>query len=159
VPILCEISDKTSLYDSENAVVIDPGIKTFAVTSDGEYIDGPDLTNEYGKLKKLQKSLSKKKKGSNNRNKARIKVARQYGKTRRINKNFVETSSRAIARLYDLVSLETPNIRGMKFNRKLAPGIQKLCWESFVSSLTRKVPLVHKVPRWFPSSKTCSCCG
>jgi putative transposase len=159
VSILCEIPEKVTYYDPNNAVGIDLGIKTFAVTSDGECIDAPDLTKEYKKLHKLQRRHAKKTKGSMNREKARKKIARQYRKIRRINKNFVETSSAAIAKLYDVVSLETLNIQGMKANRKLAPSIQKLSWYSFVCVLERKVPVVHKVSQWFPSSKTCSCCG
>jgi putative transposase len=159
VSILCELTDKTVYYDQNNAVGIDLGIKTFAVTSDGECIDTPDLTKEYKKLKKLQRRHSRKQKGGKNREKARKKVARQYRKIRRINKNFVETTSSAIAKQYDVVSVETLNIQGMKANRKLAPSIQKLNWGGFISALGRKVPVMHKVDRWFPSSKTCSCCG
>lgn len=159
VSILCELPEKVSYYDSNNAVGIDLGIKTFAVTSDGECIDAPDVEPEYKKLKKLQRRYSRKQKGSNNRNKARLKVARQYRKIRRITKNFVETTSSAIAKQYDVVSLETLNIQGMKANRKLAPSIQKLAWYSFVEALKRKVQIVHRVSQWFPSSKTCSCCG
>jgi putative transposase len=159
VSILCELPAKTTYYDPANAVGIDLGIKTFAVTSDGECIDAPDVEPEYKKLKKLQRRHAKKQKGSNNRNKARLKVARQYRKIRRITKNFVETTSSLIAKNYDVVSLETLNIQGMKANRKLAPSIQKLSWHGFVSALQRKVPVVHCVSRWYPSSKTCSCCG
>jgi putative transposase len=158
VSILCKLPEKVTYYDPDNAVGIDLGIKTFAVTSDGECIDVPDLEKEHNKLHKLQRRHAKKTKGSMNREKARKKVARQYRKIRRINKNFVETSSAAIAKLYDVVSLETLNIQGMKANRKLAPSIQKLSWYSFVCALERKVPVVHKVSQWFPSSKTCSCC-
>ena len=158
VSILCELEDKISYYDPSNAIGLDLGIKTFAVTSDGECIDEPDIEKEYKKLKKLQRKHSKKQKGSNNRNKARLKVSKQYRKIRRINKNFTETTSRAIAKLYDVVSVEDLNIKGMKANRKLAPSIQKLSWGSFVRCLQQKM-IVHKVSRWFPSSKTCSCCG
>jgi putative transposase len=159
VSILCEQEAKEVHYDPNNAVGIDLEIKTFAVTSDGEYIEAPDLDKEYKKLKKLQRRHAKKTRGSKNRDKARKKVARQNRKIRRINKNFVEVTSNLIAKDYDVVSLETLNIQGMKANRKLAPSIQKLSWYSFVGALTRKVPVVHKVPRWYPSSKTCSCCG
>jgi putative transposase len=65
----------------------------------------------YKKLKKLQRRHAKKTKGSNNRNKARLKIAKQHRKIRRINKNFVETASAAIAKLYDVVSIETLNIQ------------------------------------------------
>jgi len=159
VSILCELPEKTTCYDLNNAVGIDLGIKTFAVTSDGECIGAPDVELEYKKLKKLQRRHSKKTKGSKNREKARKKVARQYRKIRRINKNFVETTSNLIAKDYDVVSLETLNIQGMKANKKLAPSIQKLSWYSFISALERKVPIVHQVSQWYPSSKTCSCCG
>ena len=159
VSILCELPEKVTYYDPNNAVGIDLGIKTFAITSDGECIDAPEIESEYKKLKQLQRKHAKKQKGSNNRNKARLKVARQYRKTRRIIKNFVETTSSAIAKQYDVVSLETLNIQGMKANRKLAPSIQKHRWGYFVEALTRKVPVVHRVSQWYPSSKTCSCCG
>ena len=159
VSILCEQEGREIHYDPDNAVGIDLGIKTFAVTSDGECIEAPDLDKELKKLKKLQRRHAKKAKGGKNREKARKQVARQYRKIRRINKNFVETTSSLIAKDYDAVSLETLNIQGMKANKKLAPSIQKLCWYSFVCALDRKVSVVHKVSRWFPSSKTCSCCG
>jgi putative transposase len=159
VSILCELPEKTIYYDPNNAIGIDLGIKTFAVTSDGECINAPNMEQEYQKLKKLQRKHSRKTKGSKNRNKARIKVARQYRKIRRINKNFVETISAAIAKLYDVVSIENLNIQGMKANRKLTPSIQRLSWAGFVGILKNKVPMVHQVSRWFPSSKTCSCCG
>jgi putative transposase len=159
VSILCELPEKTTYYDPNNAVGIDLGIKTFAVTSDGECIEAPDLDKKYKKLKKLQRKHAKKEKGSNNRNKARKKVAKQYRKIRRITKNFVETTSNSIAKDYDVVSVENLNIQGMKANCKMAPSIQKLSWGAFVGALERKVPVVHKVSRWYPSSKTCSCCG
>jgi putative transposase len=159
VSILCEQEAEEVHYDPNNAVGIDLGIKTFAVTSDGECIDAPDLDKEYKKLKKLQRLNARKQKGGKNREKAGKRVARQYRKIRRINKNFVETTSSLIAKDYDVVSLETLNIQGMKANRKLAPSIQKLCWGAFVDALIRKVPFVHRVSRWYPSSKTCSCCG
>jgi putative transposase len=159
VSILCELPENTTYYDPNNAVGIDLGIKTFAVTSDGECIDAPKLDNEYKKLKKLQRRHSRKQKGGKNREKARKKLARQYRKIRRINKNFIETTSSLIAKNYDVVSVETLNIQWIKSNRKLAPSIQKLNWGGFIGALDRKVPVLHKVDRWFPSSKTCSCCG
>lgn len=160
VSILCEFPRKEMQYDPDNAVGVDLGIKTFAVTSDGECIDPPEhLEKKIKKLKKLQRRHAKKQKDSKNREKARKKVSRQHRKIRRINKNFVETASAAIAKLYDVVSIETLNIQGMKANRKLAPSIQKLSWGGFVGALMRKVSVVYKVSQWYPSSKTCSCCG
>ena len=159
VSVLCELSEKVSYYNPNNAVGIDLGINTFAVTSDGECIEAPDLDKELKKLKKLQRRHAKKRKGGKNREKARKRVAKQYRKIRRINKNFVETTSSAIAKDYDVVSLETLNIQGMKASRNMAKSIQKLCWGAFVEALIRKVPFVHRVSRWYPSSKTCSCCG
>jgi putative transposase len=158
VSILCEQEDQEVHYDPNNAVGIDLGINTFAVTSDGECIDAPDLDKEYKKLKKLQRRHAKKQKGGKNREKARKRVARQYRKIRRINKNFVETTSSLIAKDYDIVSLETLNIQGMKASG-MGRSIQKLCWGAFVQALIRKVPVIHRVSMWYPSSKTCSCCG
>lgn len=159
VSILCKLPDKDPIpFDKIGIVGIDLGLKTFAVTSDGEFIEAPDMSRQYAKLKNLQKHHAKKQKGSRNRDKARIKVARQYRKIRRITKNFIETTSAAIAKQYDVVSVEDLNIQGMKKNRRLSGPIQKVSWGAFVDALSRKMK-VHKVSRWFPSSKTCSCCG
>jgi putative transposase len=114
VSILCELPEKTVHYDPNNAVGIDLGIKTFAVTSDGECIAAPVLEKEHKKLKKLQRRHAKKTKDGKNREKVRKKVARQYRKIKRITKNFVETTSSLIAKEYDVVSVETLNIQGMK---------------------------------------------
>jgi len=160
VSILCEMEDNPKDYDLNKAVGIDLGIKSFAVTSDGEVLEVPKKLKKHQKrLKQLQRRHAKKKKGSKNREKARIKVARQHRKIRRINKNFIETASSAIAKQYDVVSLETLNIQGMKKNRRLSGAIQQLSWYAFSEVLKRKVHLVHRVDRFYPSSKTCSSCG
>lgn len=159
VSILCEVPDEASTYDPTNIVGIDVGIKTFAITSDGEVFDMPKFKDEIKKLKSLQRKHAKKKRDSNNRDKARIKVAKQYRKLTRKKTDRINNIVATITKCYDVVSVENLNINGMKKNRRLAPAIQQLPWGQFKSKLKEKAKYFHEVSRWYPSSKTCSCCG
>lgn len=159
VSILCEQDVPVPTIDYKSVVGIDLGIKTFAITSDGEVFELPKLYNETTKLKRLQRSLSKKQKGSNNRNKARLKVAKQYRKISRIKNDLMNNYVSSIAKNYDVVSMENLNIQGMKKNHCLAPSIQQLPWFSFKTKLKHNVKKIVEVGRFYPSSKTCSGCG
>lgn len=159
VSILCEQDVPVPTIDYKSVVGIDLGIKTFAITSDGEVFELPKLEQETTKLKKLQRSFTRKQKGSNNRNKARIKVAKQYRKISRIKDDLINNYVSSIAKSYDVVSMENLNIQGMKKNHCLAPSIQQLPWFSFKMKLKHKVKELVEVGRFYPSSKTCSACG
>lgn len=159
--ILMEQEDEILEIDPNSVVGIDLGIKTFAITSDGEFFDLPKerLNREVKKLKKLQRRHAKKKKDSKNRNKARIKIAKQYRKISRIKENKINNFVAAIAKGYDIISMENLNVVGMKKNRKLAPSIHQLPWATMKSKFKYKAKAFYEADRWFPSSKTCSSCG
>jgi putative transposase len=151
------------LPPSQNQIGIDLGITTFATTSNGDKIKSPDLKKEYQKLKKLQKKLSKKQKGSKNRNKARLKVARQYERIKFIRLNFHHQVSRQLVNENQVIVLEDLKIKNMVKNRKLSRAISEQGWYQFRSFLEYKCNWYGReliiINQWYPSSKTCSSCG
>jgi len=142
---------------------VDLGIETFATLSTGEKVKMPDLKPHYEKLKKLQKKHSKRKNGSKNKNKARIKVARQHEKITNIRTDFHHKLSTRITNENQVIVLEDLNVSGMVKNRKLARAISQQGWSQFISFLKYKTTMYGRellqVDRFYPSSKTCSSCG
>jgi putative transposase len=151
------------LPESQNQIGIDLGITTFATTSNGDKIKSPDLKKEYQKLKRLQRRMSKKQKGSKNRNKARLKVARQYEKITNIRKNFHHQVSRKLVNENQVIVLEDLKVKNMVKNRKLSRAISEQGWYQFRSFLEYKCNWYGRelivISQWYPSSKTCSSCG
>jgi len=149
---------------TDAVVGVDVGIKTFAVLSDGTEISNPKFFSEsQAELRKAQKSLSRKKKGSTRRKKARLKVALIHEKIRNQRKHFHHEVSRMIVDNYSIIGLEDLTISGMVKNRKLSKAISDVGWSQFISFLSYKAEwsgrIIQKIGKFFPSSKLCSCCG
>ena len=147
-----------------DAVGIDLGIKNFAICSDGAvYENKKFFEKSLRKLKISQRKLSKKQKGSNNRDKQRLKVSKLHKKVKNQRNDYQHKISREIANKYKAVCLETLKVKSMIKNRRLARGISDVSWSSFIEKLSYKVTenqgYLVKIDRFYPSSKTCSNCG
>jgi putative transposase len=151
--------------DRIRAVVgVDLGIKTLATLSSGQIFANPQpYRQSQARLARLQKAASRKVKGSNNRRKANMKVAKQHAKTANIRKDTLNKLTTHLAKNHSQVVIEDLNISGMMKNHCLAKSIADLGMYEFRRQLTYKCELYGSelivVNRFFPSSKTCSCCG
>ncbi len=147
-----------------DVVGIDLGLKQFAVLSDGQFISKPKhfILSEK-RLKRHQRNLSRKQRGSKGREKARIKVARLHEKVSNQRKDFHHKLSRELTEKYCLIGVEDLNVAGMVRNHRLAKHISDAGWSEFVWQLEYKGSWygchIEKINRFFPSSKTCSNCG
>ena len=149
---------------TNNKVGIDLGVKDFIITSDGEVFENKHFFKKSeDKIKKLQRRLSKKAKGSNNRNKIRIKIAKEFEHLTNQRMDYIHNAVNSLLRTYDYIFMENLNVQGMLKNHKLAKAIQELGFYTFKNTLKNKAMMndkfVIEVDRWFASSKTCHKCG
>ena len=146
------------------SVGLDLGITDLATLSDSTKIQAPKpLKNKLKKLQRLSKQLSRKQKGSNNREKAKTKLSRLYYKISNIRKDFLHKLTTNLVKSYDTIAIEDLNVKGMVKNRKLARSIHDLGFYEFKRQLIYKAnqwgKTVKEVDRFYPSSKTCHCCN
>lgn len=147
-----------------NNVGIDLGVKNFVITSDGEIFDNKYFLRKTEKrIKHLQKELSKKIKGSNNRNKARIRLARTFEKNVNQGMDYINKVVNELLANYDVIYMENLNVKGMLQNHHLAKAIQEVSFYKFKETLINRAMVNGKevkfVDRFYPSSKLCSNCG
>ncbi len=145
------------------AVGIDMGLNHYAITSDGTKHGNPKYYRQYEeKLAKVQKRLSKKAKGSNNRYKARVKVAKVQEKISRCREDFLHKLSRKLVDENQVIVVENLAVKNMVKNKHLAKSINDAGWGMFCTMLKYKAEWEGKtyveVNRFFPSSKTCNVC-
>ena len=147
---------------STNTIGIDLGLKDFAVCSNGTKISKPKKSKTKH-LKYLQKKHAKKTKGSKQREKLRIKIARIYERSTNKLKDFHHKLSKKIVDENQVVAVETLSVKNMMKNHCLARAIQESGWSQFLQFLEYKAKIYGrnfvKIDRWYPSSKSCSECG
>ena len=150
--------------ETNGSIGIDLGIKDFAICSNGVVFENKRFFEKsLRKLKISQRKLSKKQKGSSNREKARLKVSRLHKKVRNQRNDYQHKVSRELSDKFKVICLETLKVKNMVKNRKLAKCINDVSWSSFISKLEYKVAenqgYLVKIDSYYPSSKTCSNCG
>ncbi len=143
---------------------VDLGVKTMATLSDGFTFSNPRaLGRRLKKLRKLAKSLSRKQKGSRNRKRARLRLAKMYLKTFNIRQDSLHKLTTYLAKSHSKIVIEDLGVSGMMKNRRLAKAIGDVGFHKFRRYLEYKCKWygsqLFVVPRTFPSSKMCSCCG
>lgn len=151
------------IEQNNNKIGIDLGIKEFLITDNGIKIDNPKyLKKSLKKLKYEQKQLSKKNKGSNNRNKQRILVSLIHEKITNKRMDFLHKLSQKIVNENQVICLENLSVKNMIKNHKLAQSISDVSWSKFIEMLKYKSEWndrqIVQIDRFYPSSKSCSEC-
>ena len=152
------------LEPTKKMIGLDLGIKDLIVDSNGhKYKNHKYLTKSQAKLAKEQRKLSKMVKGSNNRDKQRIKIAKLHKKIQNQRNDYLHKLSKKIIDENQIIALEDLKVINMEQNNKLARNITDASWSRFVTMLTYKADwygrTVIKVPSNYPSSQLCSICS
>lgn len=163
VSCLCEF-EPVKLDINPKMVGVDLGITHLAITDNGTKFNNPKHTKRYAKkLAKAQRNLSRKKLGSANRAKARIKVARIHAKISDSRLDNLHKLSRKLINENQVVCIESLKVKNMIRNPKLAKHIADASWGELVRQLEYKAQWAGrdlvKIDQYFPSSKRCSSCG
>lgn len=162
--VMVETDDIKPLEQPCAVVGVDLGIKTLAVLSDGHEVEGPKAHKALlQRLRRSSRSLSRKRKGSANRRKAKARLARRHARISHVRKDAAHKLTTMLATTYRRIGIEDLNVRGMASNRGLARSIMDGGLFELRRQLDYKARFygatVIVADRWYPSSKTCSCCG
>ncbi|MEU1732759.1 RNA-guided endonuclease TnpB family protein [Streptosporangium sp. NPDC020145] len=154
----------TPLAPVERSVGVDAGITALATLSTGEKIVNPrHERRDRHRLAKAQRALARTEKGSNNRAKARLRVARVYARIADRRRDHLHKVTTRLVRENQVIAVEDLTVRNMVKNRSLARAVSDASWRRMRSMLEYKAAWYGRtlvvVDRWFPSSKLCSACG
>ncbi|PFK00662.1 transposase [Bacillus cereus] len=163
VSVLVEEKEQLSPKTDEK-VGVDLGLKDFAILSNGTKYENPKWLRRLEKrLAFLQRSLSRKKKGSNNLNKARLQVARLHEKIANQRNDFLHKISNEITNENQVIVIEDLKVKNMQKNHKLTRAISEVSWSKFREYLAYKTAWKGRdlivAPKNYASSQLCSCCG
>jgi putative transposase len=160
----CDKVPERKLEPSDKSVGIDVGIKTLCVDSDNNQVESPKYFRKAEKqLRVRQRTLSRRTKGSQGRKNARLLVAKAHDKVSNQRNDFLHKVANHYITNYGRIYVEDLNIKGMSKNHHLAKSINDAGWGKFFELLSYKAEeagrIIIKVPRFEPTSKTCSQCG
>lgn len=148
---------------ANQSVGIDLGVKTFAVLNTGEKVNSPDYSKLDRKIRRSQRKLSRRVKGSKRREVMRLKVALLKAKQRDIRKDFLHRLSSRVVNENQVIALEDLNVSGMLKNRRLSSTISQAGWREFRTMCEAKSTKLGRefrvISRWEPTSQICSSCG
>ncbi|SES69923.1 putative transposase [Methanococcoides vulcani] len=155
---------ETQKFDNNSTLGIDVGVTHFATLSSGKKIDNPKhLKNSIKRLKVLQKRLSKKQKGSQNCDKAKLKVAKLHERIRNQRIDFLHNTSSKLVSENQAIAVESLDVSGMLKSHCLAQSISDVSWSEFFRQLEYKAQwygkTLLKIGQFEPSSKLCNICG
>ena len=164
VILCCTEVDIPQLSGTGAVAGLDVGIRDLVITSDGQKFSNPKhLQQAEQRLVMLQRRLSRKPKGSRNREKARLRLARQHEYIANCRQDYLHKLTTQLVRDYDILCVESLNVKGMMANHKLAKAIADASWGELSRKLQYKTAWQHKqlveVGTFYPSSQLCSCCG
>ena len=164
VSLCCTDVDIKPMSKTGAAVGIDLGIKDLAITSDGvKYDNLHSYRRNLKKLPRLQRQLSRKSKGSRNREKARVKIARLHEHIANQRNDAIHKMTTQLVRSNDIICMEDLSSKNMMKNHKLALHVADAAWGEIRRQLAYKADWYGKelvvIDRFFPSSQTCGCCG
>lgn len=164
--ILVEMNDtELKRFERTNKQVgIDLGVKDFVITSDGEVFENKHFFKKKEKqVRRLQRQISRKVKGSNNRKKTKIRIARLFERITNKKVAYIHYITNELLTYFDTIFMENLNVKGMMKNHHLAKAIQEVGFYKFKETLVSKSLVNDKkvvfIDRFYPSSKTCSGCG
>lgn len=164
VSLIIETPDEAPPAREGASVGVDLGVSALATLSTGEVIEGPKpLRKAQKRLARLSRQMARKQKGSNNRRKAKMKVARLHARVSNIRSNALHNLTHRLTRDFAVIGIEDLNVKGMTKNHSLALSISDMGFFEFRRQLVYKAEArgsrVIVADRFFPSSKTCSDCG
>ena len=166
IHLTCEIKKEVVIIKprEEKVIGLDVGLLKFATLSNGEQIENPHyLKKSLNKLKRLQKSVSRTKRGSKNRLKLKNKMRKLHLRIKNQRLDFLHKITSQLVKQFDGIIIEDLNILGMVKNRRLSLAISDVGWGRFFSLLRHKIEWAGKVlvviNRFLPTSKACSSCG
>ena len=168
VSVLCASADiDPALLDRDKAIGLDLGLTDFAITSDGQKFSSPKFLRKSSKrIIKKQRALSKKAKGSKNRNKARIRLARLHRQVRNQRANWLHQLSHSLVKKYDVICVEDLKTKDLMSRKKKTKNLSKAIadqgWGMFLNMIRYKSERAGKafaqIDQYLASTKTCCTC-